>query len=172
MDIARQMIETSPGNMTDLMFGGGHLAFNSSGTSKNKWDCNRKDGRDLIKQWKQNQRSLKKSHEFVNDLNSLKSAVRHKPDKTLGIFSLGHMSYEYKKPAEQPSLPEMTQAAIEILSDLQKRDDNKGFFLMVESGRIGLSEIILVLSKTFHQYVSFQIMHIMTPMQTLLWMKP
>ena len=170
MDIARQMIETAPGNMTDLMFGGGYLAFNSSGSSKNKWDCNRKDGRDLIKQWKQNQRNLKKSYDFVHDLDSLKSAVRHKPDKTLGVFSLGHLAYEYKKPATQPSLSEMTQGAIEILSDLQKRDGDKGFFLMVESGRIGESNLSgLQIPNSFYIYqISFQIMLIMIPMQTLL----
>jgi alkaline phosphatase len=53
-------------------------------------------------------------------------------DRLLGIFTDSHMSYELDRDsAAEPSLAEMTEKAIEILS----RDDD-GFFLMVEGARI------------------------------------
>ena len=52
VDIAKQMIQTKPGNATDVIFGGGYLAFNAVGKPENKWDCMRKDGLNLIQQWK------------------------------------------------------------------------------------------------------------------------
>jgi len=42
------------------------------------------------------------------------------------------MNYEVDREADEPSLAEMTAAAIEML---QKDED--GFFLLVEGGRIG-----------------------------------
>ena len=56
----------------------------------------------------------------------------NKADKVLGLFSKSHMSYELDRDQEkEPSLAEMTVAAIKVLS---KNPD--GFFLMVEGGRI------------------------------------
>jgi alkaline phosphatase len=57
-----------------------------------------------------------------------------KTDRLLGLFNAGDMQFEYnraKDRAGEPALWEMTEKAIKILS--KKR---KGFFLMVESGRI------------------------------------
>lgn len=55
--------------------------------------------------------------------------------KLLGLFDASHMQYEQDRQLffdEQPMLAEMIMIAIEVL----KRKSNKGFFLMVESGRI------------------------------------
>jgi alkaline phosphatase len=50
----------------------------------------------------------------------------------VGLFTSSHMSYDIDRdPAVEPSLAEMTVKAIDILSKNQK-----GFFLMVEGGRI------------------------------------
>ncbi len=52
--------------------------------------------------------------------------------KVLGLFSYGYMSYESARSnSDQPSLTEMTEKSLEILSS-----DPDGFFLMVEGGRI------------------------------------
>lgn len=53
-------------------------------------------------------------------------------ERLLGLFTDSHMSYELDRdPAVEPSLAEMTETAIDILSK-----DEDGFFLMVEGGRI------------------------------------
>lgn len=55
--------------------------------------------------------------------------------KLLGIFSSSHMDYEQNRQLfsnEQPMLAEMVRIAISVL----ERKSDKGFFLMVESGRI------------------------------------
>ena len=50
----------------------------------------------------------------------------------IGLFTKNHMAYEVDRdPDLEPSLAEMTLAAIELLED-----DPDGFFLMVEAGRI------------------------------------
>jgi len=52
--------------------------------------------------------------------------------KVLGLFADSHMDYEYNRNyAEQPSIAEMTNKSIELLSQ-----DTDGFFLMVEGSRI------------------------------------
>ena len=52
--------------------------------------------------------------------------------KNTGMFEPGDMEYEVDRKANEPSLTEMTQKAIEILS----KNEN-GFYLLVEGGRIG-----------------------------------
>ena len=50
----------------------------------------------------------------------------------LGLFSMSHMDYEIDRdPATQPSLAEMTQKAIDLVSG-----DEDGYFLMIEASRI------------------------------------
>ena len=50
----------------------------------------------------------------------------------IGLFTMNHMAYEVDRdPEVEPSLAEMTRAAIGLLDD-----DPDGFFLMVEAGRI------------------------------------
>ncbi len=44
------------------------------------------------------------------------------------------MSYEHEKPEGEPTLPEMTEAALQSLNRLDREEENKGFFLMVEGG--------------------------------------
>jgi alkaline phosphatase len=52
--------------------------------------------------------------------------------KLLGLFTEGYMSYEMgRDPEQEPSLLEMTEKAIQLLSE-----NPEGFFLMVEGGRI------------------------------------
>ena len=51
--------------------------------------------------------------------------------KVLGLFSKSHMAWEVERTSEQPSLAEMTRAALERLEKAPN-----GFLLMVEGGRI------------------------------------
>jgi alkaline phosphatase len=55
-------------------------------------------------------------------------------DRLMGLFDPSHMKFEYDRPGDvggEPSLAEMTSKALDILSR-----NSRGFFLMVEGGRI------------------------------------
>lgn len=51
--------------------------------------------------------------------------------RLLGLFKRGHMSYEIDRPASEPTLREMTEAALTRLSSA-----GPGFLLQVEGGRV------------------------------------
>lgn len=88
----------------------------------------RVDGRNLIKEWESQMESKGKSYKFVWNATELRSVELGKYDHILGLFSPEHMAYElYRNDAVEPSLVEMTEKAIEILS----RNKN-GYFLFVE----------------------------------------
>jgi len=90
----------------------------------------RPDGRDLVAELQA------KGYTYANDLASFNAAPTAAGSKLIALYdfaqSEGHMSYELDRdPAKEPSLAQMTTKSIDILS---KRD--KGYFLMVEGGRI------------------------------------
>jgi len=83
----------------------------------------RKDARNLIHEAKQN------GYEFVSTVEEMKKA---QGEKILGLFNQGNMLFEIdRKESQEPSLAEMTSKALGVLSR-----NKKGFFLMVEAGRI------------------------------------
>ncbi|EDY82603.1 alkaline phosphatase family protein, putative [Verrucomicrobiia bacterium DG1235] len=119
----------------ELVFGGGRQNFFPEGKiadeySKEGDEGERQDGRNLVEEWIQ----TRGNGMYVHDLDTFNSLQVQDPMKVLGLFESSHMRYEADRGgdgAEEPSLSEMTQKAIEILS---QRDE--GFFLMVEAGRI------------------------------------
>uniref|UniRef100_T1GRP4 alkaline phosphatase n=1 Tax=Megaselia scalaris TaxID=36166 RepID=T1GRP4_MEGSC len=60
------------------------------------------------------------------------SKILPDPNPPFCLFRNGHMSYSIDRQAEEPSLTEMTQKAIEILNV----PDSKGFVLLIENGHI------------------------------------
>ncbi|UOQ69397.1 alkaline phosphatase [Hymenobacter volaticus] len=82
-----------------------------------------------------------RNYGFVNSrdaLNNLNLADYTGPNgkKLLGLFHASHVNFEQDRQTSapwEPSLAEMTQAAIRVL---QAKSNGKGFFLLVESGRI------------------------------------
>jgi len=132
-DIALQLIEFPFGDGLEVALGGGRLGFipntqpdYENPSSKGK----RQDGRNLINEW------LKKSgSSFVYDKKGFESVDTTQSKKLLGLFQGSHMQYEVdrSKPIypEEPSLTEMGLKALDIL-----KQNEKGFFLMIESGRI------------------------------------
>ncbi len=89
------------------------------------------DGRDLTAELKA------KGYTYVTNKTEFDAAVPTGAGyKLLGLFdqalAQGHMSYELDRdPTKEPSIAEMTARAIDVLSK-----NKKGYFLMVEGGRI------------------------------------
>jgi alkaline phosphatase len=132
-DIARQLIEFPIGNGLEVAFGGGRSKFVPS-TLADPEDANTKgerlDGRDLTQEWQQ-----KYPHAaYVWNTQQFAALDPTKVEHVLGLFNPSHMSYDKERGQDaggEPSLVEMTRKAIDIL-----KKNPKGFFLMVEGGRI------------------------------------
>jgi alkaline phosphatase len=83
-----------------------------------------------------NQFDNKTEVKYITNTGSLVSILENVDDldHVLGLFSNNHMSYESirdKSSEGEPSLTEMTQAAIKILNNKKNTD---GWMLMVEGG--------------------------------------
>jgi alkaline phosphatase len=115
--IAVQFLESG----FDVLMGGGRQHFVPKGTNKSR----RWDNRNLLSDFR------KKGYELLQDRDALKSLQVQKNTRVLGLFSNSHLPYYLDRTEETPSLAEMTGVAVKILSQ-----NPKGFFLMVEGGRI------------------------------------
>jgi alkaline phosphatase len=131
-DIAQQLVDYSVGDGLDVVLGGGLNKFLPEGKNPEFPNTTgaRKDARNLIAEWKKNQPNAT----FVLSGSQLSSVNIKNTQKLYGLFNGDHMSYEHDRIADkedEPSLAEMTKSAISLL-----QKNNKGFFLVVESGRI------------------------------------
>lgn len=131
IDIARQLVESPYGHGLDVLMGGGRGNFmleTQADPEYPKLRGLRKDGRDLIAQWRQQH----PDGAYVWNSQQLAAAPANAP--LLGLFEPNHMRYEHERAdddAGEPSLAEMTRAAI---ARLQR--NGKGYVLLVEGGRI------------------------------------
>ncbi|KAK6526917.1 hypothetical protein TWF281_010113 [Arthrobotrys megalospora] len=127
--IAEQQIGDYPlGRVTDLMFGGGlcHFMPNTSIGS-----C-RGDDRNLIKEAKA------AGFQIAHTIDGFKYLRRGKFVKfpILGLWAETDIPFDIdRKDEEYPSLAAMAETAITAL-DIETRDSDKGFFLMIEGSRI------------------------------------
>ncbi|UXI18735.1 uncharacterized protein NH340_JMT04678 [Sarcoptes scabiei] len=146
-DIAKQLIENQPGKSLNVVLGGGRYSF----LPKNQRDPKgmflndklvdaygkRDDGRNLIDEWlnlREIQGLQQNEYAFVNDTEGLKCLNYNQTKYLLGLFNYTNMEYELlrnREPDGEPSLTEMTEAAIKVLSN-----HPNGFVLLVEGGRI------------------------------------
>jgi alkaline phosphatase len=120
----------------EVVFGGGRRhflprdpAFNSS-DAVSTTEGDRTDGRDLTAEWSQKY----PQGAYVFDQTGFDSIDTNSTERVFGLFNESHMQYEADRGndiAGEPSLTELTEKAIDILDN-----NDKGFFLMVESGRI------------------------------------
>ncbi|MYM80955.1 alkaline phosphatase [Duganella sp. FT50W] len=105
----------------DVLMGGGSQFFKPV-----KDGGKRADGRDLIAELKA------KNYAYASNATEFSAIDGTKTDKLLGLFTSSHMSYDLDRdPAKEPSLADMTTKAMDVLSR-----NSKGYFLMVEGGRI------------------------------------
>ncbi|MGV8940852.1 MAG: alkaline phosphatase [Lysobacter sp.] len=131
IDIARQMIESPYGTGLDVLMGGGRTNFMPADQTDPEYpnqSGRRQDGRDLIATWRQR----KPGGAYVWNAEQFAAAPADAP--LLGLFEPSHMQYEHdrpKDPAGEPSLADMTRAAITRLSG-----NPNGYVLLVEGGRI------------------------------------
>jgi len=134
IDIARQMVESSFGHGPDVLMGGGRREFLPNTAHDPEYPGqtgSRGDGRDLVAEWQ----SRHSNGKYVWNSAQLQFASNN--GALLGLFEPDHMHYEHDRAqdgAGEPSLQEMTQAAIARLS----RNPN-GYVLLVEGARIDMA---------------------------------
>ena len=122
-DIARQLVERPPGDGLEVVLGGGRAAF-----LPRDGGGRRLDGRDLVAAW----RARHPDGAYVATRGALLAAARAgDARRVLGLFAPDHLAFEVDRPAGQPSLAEMTRAALAVLAR-----HPRGHVLVVEAGRI------------------------------------
>ncbi len=105
----------------EVLMGGGAQYFTPA-----KDGGKRADNRNLVSEMKA------KNYAFASNSAELAAIDASKTDRLLGLFTSSHMSYDLDRdPSKEPSLAEMTSKAMDVLSK-----NTKGYFLMVEGGRI------------------------------------
>lgn len=132
-DIARQLLEFPYGDGLEVVLGGGRGQFMPKDRADPEYPSQhgkRRDGRDLTQEW----RLTFSNAEYVWNKAQFDAIEPERVDHLLGLFERSHMHYDADRAADaggEPSLSDMTEKAIAIL-----RKNRKGYFLMVEAGRI------------------------------------
>ncbi|KEQ18823.1 alkaline phosphatase [Endozoicomonas numazuensis] len=133
VDIASQLIDFEYGNGIEVAMGGGRRSFIPA-TMNDPEDTDRtgerQDNRNLTEEWMNNY----SNSAYVWNKEQFDNINPQETDHLLGLFNRSHMEYEADREedtAGEPSIADMTDKAIDILSK-----NRKGYFLMVEAGRI------------------------------------
>jgi alkaline phosphatase len=143
VDIASQLIGYQsnintryPGansNGIEVVMGGGSRHFLPEISANVEFKASqgqRPDGRNLITEWK----ALYPKGLFMDSRADFDSADFDGVKKVFGLFNKTHLRFDTNRKSKmikEPSLSEMTDKALQVLSK-----NPKGFFLMVEAGRI------------------------------------
>ena len=120
----------------EVVMGGGRRhflprdeAFNSPDAASSV-EGDRTDGRDLTAEWQ----AMYENGVYIYDQSGFDGLDTETTERVFALFNESHMQYEADRGndiAGEPSIAEMTSAAIKVLDN-----NEEGFFLMVESGRI------------------------------------
>ncbi|OQV19073.1 Alkaline phosphatase, tissue-nonspecific isozyme [Hypsibius exemplaris] len=130
-DIARQLVEELPG----------YSRWRSSTFLRDSTDVQytnrtgrRSDKRNLVEDWVADKFKRNFAYSYVHKNEEFNEIDTEETDYLLGLFDHSHMKYESDRNNSadgQPSLSRMVNTAVKIL-----QKNKKGYFLMVEGGRI------------------------------------
>jgi alkaline phosphatase len=131
-DIAEQLIRGSVGQNLKVVLGGGSRFFINSTETEHGAKGTRTDGKNLLKDWLYS----KPDRMFVKNRKELMDLDIKKVDQLFGLFSIDNIPFRLetvnkKEESIYPTLTEMTMKALDVLED-----DDDGYFLLVEGGRI------------------------------------
>jgi len=124
-EIADQLLQS---NIEVILGGGLQYFLGKNNTDPTGKEGKREDDRNLLDDF------ASRGYVSVYNGSAFEKVDAKKTDKLLGLFESSHMQYEVERRSSEspdPSLAQMTGKAISILSKNQK-----GFFLMIEGGRI------------------------------------
>ncbi len=123
-----EIAEQVAGSELTLLLGGGKAFFRGANWRDEATSTTgkRKDNRDLVDELTQAGWTMVGSRTELLALDPKAADQR-----VVGLFHADHMSYELDRTQEEPSLAEMVEFAIRALEGR-----GKGYFLMVEAGRI------------------------------------
>ena len=125
-DIATQLIEAMRAGLIDVAMGGGRRSFIPSDATDDEGNSGRReDGVNLIEVAQE-----ELGAHYAWNTETFEAAPLDGETPILGLFEDSHMQYEADR-ADEPSLADMTAAAIQAL-----QNDEDGFMLMVEAGRV------------------------------------
>lgn len=135
-DIAAQLVDHfgqgGIGDGLEVVLGGGRTYFLPNTESDPEYPSvkgKRTDGRNLVAEY-----ANKFGATFVWNKKQFDAISTALTTRLIGLFEPSHMQYEHDRPTDtagEPSLAAMTEKAIDLLAN-----NKKGYFLMVEAGRI------------------------------------
>ncbi|XP_075975455.1 alkaline phosphatase-like [Anticarsia gemmatalis] len=149
-DIAMQLVENEPGRSMSVIMGGGRRHFLPTVTPDPEHpnrEGRRLDGRNLAEDWAREKKRRRLRAQYIHTREQLAKLDPRTVDYLLGLFEYSHMEFNAERgavadaeegtgatsavKADDPSLADMTRAALSILTK-----NDKGFFLLIEGGRI------------------------------------
>ncbi|XP_045476355.1 alkaline phosphatase-like [Harmonia axyridis] len=150
-DIARQLIENEVGSNFHVIMGGGRNKMIPKDVKDDEGKVGKRaDGRNLIEEWQKRKAEEKKNYQYVWNRKQLLK-INDTIDYLLGLFENDMCKYHVDRdPEMDPTLEEMTEAAIKILSK-----SPKGYFLFVEGGMIDQAHHFNKAGKALDETVEF-----------------
>ncbi|KGB80602.1 alkaline phosphatase [Rhodovulum sp. NI22] len=126
-DIATQLIDQMEAGVIDLAMGGGRRYFVPEGATTNEGgEGDRTDDVNLI------DRAEGAGMQYAWNTATFEGLTLDGTTPVLGLFNDSHMEYEADRAEDdEPSLADMTRAAIEFLSQ-----NENGYYLEIEAGRV------------------------------------